>query len=61
VDLASELLHHGEKTLAEITETCGFCDQSYFTRVFQGVKGVTPKQFREASPVNGVKVKAAGR
>lgn len=59
VNLACELLSHSGKTLAEITETCGFCDQSYFTRVFQDVKGVTPKQFREAGQVNGNTAKIA--
>jgi AraC-like DNA-binding protein len=46
VDLACELLSHGEETLAGVAEACGFCDQSHFTKVFQDVKGVTPRQFR---------------
>ncbi|MEI8039087.1 MAG: AraC family transcriptional regulator [Verrucomicrobiota bacterium] len=46
VDLACELLRDADRSLAEIANACGFCDQSYFTRVFQDVKGVTPKQFR---------------
>ena len=46
VDLACELLRGTDRTLAEIADVCGFCDQSYFTRVFQDVKGVTPKLFR---------------
>jgi len=49
VDLACDLLRGTEKTLTEITDHCGFCDQSYFTRVFQDVKGTTPKMFRAAS------------
>ncbi|MFN3408959.1 MAG: helix-turn-helix transcriptional regulator [Limisphaerales bacterium] len=49
VDLACELLHGSDKTLAEIADACGFCDQAYFTRVFQDVKGATPKQFRDAA------------
>ena len=49
VDLACTLLLNSEQSLAEITDHCGFCDQSYFTRVFQEVKGVTPKQFRVVS------------
>jgi AraC-like DNA-binding protein len=53
VDLACNLLRNSEQSLAEITDHCGFCDQSYFTRVFQDVKGVTPKQFRTANRVNG--------
>ncbi len=47
VDLACELLLHTDDTLAVIADRCGFCDQSYFTRVFRDVKGVTPGQFRE--------------
>lgn len=46
VDLACDLLRGTEQSLAHIADTCGFCDQSYFTRVFQDVKGVTPGQFR---------------
>ncbi len=53
VDLACELLKGTDKTLAEIADACGFCDQAYFTRVFQDVKGVRPKQFRGATPAVG--------
>lgn len=47
VDLACDLLRGTSRSLAEIADACGFCDQSYFTRVFLDVKGVTPKPFRE--------------
>ncbi len=51
VDLACDLLRGSSRPLAEIADLCGFCDQSYFTRVFQDVKGVTPSRFRqEAAP-----------
>jgi len=50
VDVACELLCRTDHSLAEIADVCGFCDQSYFTRVFQDVKGVTPRQFRIAGP-----------
>jgi AraC-like DNA-binding protein len=49
VDLACDLLKGTEKSLAEIADTCGFCDQSYFTHVFQDVKGVTPGNFRASA------------
>ena len=55
VDLASELLRKTEKSLAEIAVTCGFCDQSYFTHVFQQTKQMTPRQFRIAGSANGSK------
>lgn len=47
VDLACDLLRATDRQLAEIADVCGFCDQSYFTRVFQDVKGVTPSRFRQ--------------
>jgi len=53
VDLACDLLRRHEPSLAEIADACGFCDQSYFTRVFQDVKGMTPKQFRLGNPPQG--------
>jgi AraC-like DNA-binding protein len=48
IDLACELLRNPDLTLAGIAAACGFCDQSYFTRVFQELKQMTPGQFREA-------------
>jgi len=55
VDLASDLLRTTVQPLAEIADSCGFCDQSYFTHVFQDTKHVTPKQFRAAAQPNGTK------
>lgn len=46
VDLASELLTTTDQSLAEIAHSCGFCDQSYFTHVFQQTKQMTPGQYR---------------
>jgi AraC-like DNA-binding protein len=46
VELACDLLRRDGQSLADIANACGFCDQSYFTRVFQDLKGVTPKQYR---------------
>jgi AraC-like DNA-binding protein len=47
IDLASELLRDPSHTLTDIAAACGFCDQSYFTNVFQEVKGFTPGQYRD--------------
>ncbi len=47
VDLACELLLHSQLSLADIAIRCGFCDQSYFTRVFRDVKGLPPGQYRD--------------
>ena len=49
VELAAELLVMTDDPLVVIAGRCGFCDQSYFTRVFQQVRQMTPRQFREAN------------
>lgn len=53
VDLACDLLRGSETPLTQVAAACGFCDQSYFTRVFQEVKGVTPRVFRHGANGNG--------
>jgi AraC-like DNA-binding protein len=53
VDLACDLLLGSEIPLTDVAAACGFCDQSYFTRVFQEVKRVTPRQFRQGANGNG--------
>jgi len=35
-----------ETPLIEIALTCGFSDQSHFTRIFKRLKGVTPAEYR---------------
>lgn len=49
LDLACELLQSTDEPLAVVAGRCGFCDQSYFTNVFQQAKQTTPKQFRDAA------------
>ena len=49
IDLACDLLLTTDQSLAQIADTCGFCDQSHFTHIFQDVKRVTPKLFRQNS------------
>ena len=49
VALACDLLRGTDRPLADIAGSCGFCDQSYFTRVFQEIKGMTPRQYRSES------------
>jgi AraC-like DNA-binding protein len=48
IEAACSLLRGGDRTLADIADACGFCDQSYFTHVFRELKGMTPRQFRES-------------
>ena len=49
VDHAGVMLRTTEQSIAEIADACGFCDQSYLTHVFQDVKGMTPRQFRDSA------------
>ena len=59
---AQELLRSPGQSLAEVSQHVGFCDQSYFGRVFQRFTHLTPKQYRQkytrsarkrvASPIN---------
>ena len=46
VDRAKALLTRTEKSLVQIAIECGFCDQSYFTRVFRKYSGQAPGEFR---------------
>lgn len=48
IERACEMLRNTEQPLAAIALESGFCDQSYFTRVFQTLKKTTPKQYRDA-------------
>ena len=41
------LLADTKVPLAEVALLCGFEDQSYFTKVFRGLVGVTPRKYRE--------------
>ena len=34
-------------SIIEIANLCGFEDQSYFTKVFKNIVGITPKKYRE--------------
>ncbi len=43
------LLVSGNLSLAEISSIVGFEDQSYYSKTFKRIEGVTPMQFRRAS------------
>ena len=53
VELASQLLVTTDDPLVVIAGRCGFCDQAYFTRVFQRARHLTPRQFRMANRPSG--------
>lgn len=48
VERSKSLLRHTEATLAEVAVSCGFADQSHFTRVFKSFVGVTPAAWRRS-------------
>ena len=46
IDIASEMLQNKATPIAEIAHSCGYFDQSAFSRVFRRAVGLTPKQYR---------------
>ncbi|MGN0736308.1 MAG: AraC family transcriptional regulator [Anaerovoracaceae bacterium] len=46
VEYACSLLTNSNMSIIDISLSAGFDDQSYFTKVFRKIKGVTPKQYR---------------
>jgi AraC-like DNA-binding protein len=46
---AAKALLGGERALSEVALSCGFYDQSHFTRSFKGCTGLTPGQYRRGS------------
>ena len=47
IDKSKGLLLNGEVPLIEIADMVGYGDQSYFTKVFKRVTGISPGKFRE--------------
>ncbi|HEX6187366.1 MAG TPA: helix-turn-helix transcriptional regulator, partial [Pyrinomonadaceae bacterium] len=46
VQRSLELMPRRNLTLTEIATTCGFADQSHFTRSFKQIMGVRPSTYR---------------
>ncbi|MBB6673749.1 helix-turn-helix transcriptional regulator [Cohnella nanjingensis] len=46
IELACQLLLHGQKSVKEIAFEVGFADQNYFSRVFKATKAVTATEYR---------------
>ena len=46
VEEAARLLSNTDYPVMEIAIACGYKDQSYFTKVFKKLTGLTPKQYR---------------
>ena len=48
VELAAELLLSSDMSLAEVAGSCGFDDQSWFSKVFKLHTGMSPGRYRKA-------------
>lgn len=46
IDRACVLLAHGEKSIKEIADACGFKDRDYFTTAFARLRGISPARWR---------------
>ncbi|NQX59720.1 ABC transporter substrate-binding protein [Paenibacillus qinlingensis] len=49
VNKAKELLIYTDRTLKEISESVGYADSYYFSRIFKKQEGVSPKRFKESN------------
>ncbi len=47
IERAKKLLSNPKFTLADISQSVGFCDQSHFTNVFRRYTSLTPRQYRD--------------
>lgn len=47
IERAAMLLVRSTQTLAQIASNTGFCDQSYFSKVFRRYKDMSPARYRE--------------
>lgn len=48
VEKSRQMLEAGRLSLSEIALRCGFEDQSYFSKVFKRIAGMTPKKYRDS-------------
>ncbi|VXC73913.1 Transcriptional regulator, AraC family [Pseudomonas sp. 8Z] len=48
IETAQHLLSQSNRSLTEIGQDCGFCDQAHFTRTFNRLLGVSPNRWRQA-------------
>ena len=47
LDRAKKLLENTTASITEISQKTGFCDTSYFSKVFKARTGITPKEYRK--------------
>lgn len=46
INIAIRLLQDSSKSISEITEDCGFCNQANFNRMFKQKTGLTPTEYK---------------
>lgn len=51
IRLACGMVLAGDKSISEIAEESGFCNQAHFAKVFRAYTGMTPTAYRNSSPV----------
>ena len=61
VEKASNLLMTTGKTLSEISEICGFEDQSWFSKIFKKYNGISPGKFRDKGGSYLEQIKKGGK
>ena len=47
IDRAKELLESKDMTIHEVAETVGFSNDTYFSRLFKNMEGISPKQYQK--------------
>ncbi len=50
IEEAKNLIAYTTASLSEISSLLQFTDQSYFTKIFKKIEGMTPKQYKERPP-----------
>lgn len=53
IEQATHFLDTTDMSVTEVGNRCGFCESSYFTKVFRKYKGATPVQYRKYSKTGG--------
>ena len=61
IERAQALLAMTDKSVSDISQEMGFCDQSYFGTVFRRLVGMTPAAYRVKSQADGATHAATGR
>ncbi len=51
INAACRELIHGNHTIAQIAQDCGFCDQSYLTKEFSRLMRITPQAYRDTHAI----------